>query len=84
MYESFTCIYVCMSTSCMFDASRGQKRSLDPVELELRMLVNNHECWQPIPGLLQEQLLLTSETSFQAQLIFLMCNGKDLTSISNR
>lgn len=42
-----------------------------------------YECWEPIPCLLQEQVPLTSEPVFQPQLIFLMCNRKGMTSISN-
>lgn len=38
----FTCIYVWMFTSYMSDASRGQKMSLDPMELALRKVVDHH------------------------------------------
>lgn len=34
-------MYVCSPASYMSDADRGQKKSLDPVELELRMVVSH-------------------------------------------
>lgn len=34
-----SCVYVC--ELCVFRARRGQKRALDPLELELQMVVNH-------------------------------------------
>lgn len=41
VYECFACIYY-MSTTHMCSACRGQKRVLDPLELQLQIFVDHH------------------------------------------
>lgn len=41
MYILFSCLHECMCTTCMPDALGDQKRVLDPMELELLMVVNH-------------------------------------------
>lgn len=44
---------------------RDQNRELDPLELELQVVLNHCECWESRLGPMQEQLvLLTTEPSF--------------------
>lgn len=46
MYVCAPCVCVCLSVCahlCLFDAHRGQKRILDPLELKLKMIVTNQE-----------------------------------------
>lgn len=43
---------------------RGQKRALDPQELELQVAVNCHVCWEATWVLCKSKLLIT-ELAFQ-------------------
>lgn len=43
---------------------RGQKRALDPQELELQVAVNCHVCWEATWVLCKSKLLIT-ESAFQ-------------------
>lgn len=36
------CLYVCLCTICVSSALRGQKRALDPLELELEVVGSCH------------------------------------------
>lgn len=36
------CLYACLCTMCMLGAHRGQKRILDPLELELQTVLSSH------------------------------------------
>lgn len=36
------CLHLCMCTMCMLGTCRGQKRPLDPLDLELWMLLSHH------------------------------------------
>jgi hypothetical protein len=38
----FICLHVC--AACVCSTYRGQKRALDPLELELQMVVSHHVC----------------------------------------
>lgn len=35
------CLYVCLCNTCMSGASRGQRRELDALELDLQVVVSN-------------------------------------------
>lgn len=60
------CLLVCLCNMCTSSAHRGQKRALDPIELESRMLVNCYGFLESNSDCLQEQqVLLTLETSLQ-------------------
>ena len=43
----FACMHACMCTVHILGAYRGQKRVLDPLEMELQMAVNHHEVLGP-------------------------------------
>lgn len=55
------CLHVCICTTCVSGASRGQKRVSDPVELELQMLLSYHvgSGKQNLDPLYKQQVLLT-------------------------
>jgi hypothetical protein len=36
------CLHVCLCPTCMAGVCEGQKRALDPLKLELQMLVNHY------------------------------------------
>lgn len=36
------CIHVCMCTTWVFDVSRGQKKEIDALKLELSMVISHH------------------------------------------
>ena len=40
--ECFVCMCVCVCTMCVLDASRGQKRASDALELEAQMVGSCH------------------------------------------
>ena len=52
---------------CMSGARRGQKRTWDPLELELQIVVSlTYGCWELNPGPLEEQpVLLTDDPLLQ-------------------
>lgn len=52
MYDC-TCMYVCVL--CSFKALEGQKWALDPLELEIQMVVNLQVCWESNPGFQKKQ-----------------------------
>lgn len=39
-----SCLFVCIS--CAFSANRGQKRVLDPIELQLQAVLSCYESWE--------------------------------------
>jgi len=41
MYECFACVLLC--STCISNTCEGQKRALDPLKLELLMIVSYHE-----------------------------------------
>lgn len=60
-----------MCTMCMSGALRSQKKTLDPLELELWIDVNRWccVCWELNPGsLLEQQVFLTGEASISSSL----------------
>jgi hypothetical protein len=47
----YVCMYVCIYTRCMHGTCGGQKRKLDPLKLELLIVVSHHvssEAWTQI------------------------------------
>ena len=66
MHEGFVC-NVCMCTMYVNQAYRCQKRALDPLELELQVVVSSRcQCWEWNLCLVQEQqVLLAAELSLQ-------------------
>lgn len=67
VYGRFACMCVCATHVC--SACGGQKRALDPLELELGGCKLSCVCWQLNPDPLEKQfVLLTTETSLQSLL----------------
>lgn len=68
-FNSITwCVWVCVCALHMCSASKGLKRVLDPLELELRCYEIPCSCWELNLGPMEEQSeLLTIESSLQSQ-----------------
>lgn len=47
-----SCLHMCLYTMCVPGALRGQKKMLDPLELELQEHLCG--CWELNPGFLEE------------------------------
>lgn len=57
-------LHACPYTSCVHGAQRGQKRTLDPLEVELTDGVSHDGYWEPTLSPWEEQLVfLTAEPS---------------------
>lgn len=66
MCTSVLPLYMFMQTQFMPGAQRGQKRMLDPLKLELQVVVTAEWDWAPNPRPLQgKQVLLTDEPALQ-------------------
>lgn len=68
---------MCVYTTCVSGAWQGEKRVSAPCELMVWMTVKPLcGCWQPWPGPLHEQQLpLTSESSFQSLFVYFCKTG---------
>lgn len=59
----YVCVFMCLCT-CVQMPSRGQKRSSDPLNVELEVVVSCHECWGLKSGSLQLLILLQLKLPF--------------------
>lgn len=67
MYGYFACVYVYVLYPC--NACRVQKKVLEPLELEIHVVMSHHVCWDLRLVLVEEQaMLLTAGPSLQLRL----------------
>lgn len=70
------CLHVYMCTACMLGISGGRRRALDPLGLELQMVVNHRVGARTSPGPLEEQpVLLFAEPSVQPSYLLFNLDG---------
>ena len=64
VYECLDCATLC-GPLCISGVCRGRKRALDSSGITIMNICEQaRECWELIPGSLEEQVLLTAEPSF--------------------
>lgn len=57
-FHVYACLPMCVYVAHVYLVPSGQKKALDPLEMELQMVMNHYMDTQELPSPLQEQLVL--------------------------
>lgn len=80
MYGSSAFVYLCAACVCV--AGGGQKRTLDPLELELRTVVNDHVgAGNSLTPLQEQPVLLNCWAVSPASLLFASVSGREFRAL---